>query len=173
MENIISGEIKLPTSPEQLLTRLNELGIDSQTIDHPPVYTVEEAQQLNAKLPGSNIKNLFLRNKKEEMWLVVVEQNKRVDLKKLGEKLGAGKLSFGSPERLMRYLGVFPGAVTPFSVINDLEGKVQLVLDRDLQKEERINAHPLVNHKTTNLAFADLVRFLENCRHKPIYMELG
>jgi Ala-tRNA(Pro) deacylase len=157
MDQVMSID-HLPTKPEELLAQLSDLGIDSETIDHPPVYTVEEARQWRGNLPGSHIKNLFLRNKKEEMWLLVVVEDKRVDLKKMGEVLGAGKLSFGSPERLMKHLGVLPGAVTPFSVINDKEGKV--------------NAHPLVNHKTTNLAFQDLVRFLEKTGHRPTFIEL-
>src|SRR6185369_1344796 len=122
----------LPTSAEQLLARLGELGIASRTVDHDAVFTVDEAKALRGELPGGHIKNLFLRNKKEEMWLVVVEEDKRIDLKALGELLGAGKLSFGSPDRLMTYLGVLPGAVTPFSIINDKGGKVKVVLDQDL-----------------------------------------
>lgn len=162
----------LPLSSEQLLTRLKELGIDSTTLEHEAVYTVEEAQKLDRALPGAHIKNLFLRNKKEEMWLVVAEQNKRVDLKKLGDTLGAGKLSFGSPSHLMTYLGVLPGAVTPFSVVNDRKKEVRLVLDRDLKGCDRINAHPLVNTKTTNISFADLLRFLEAEGHPPLYCAL-
>src|SRR4051812_1232089 len=110
----------LPTSPDQLLARLKELGIEYQTVDHAPVFTVEESKDLRGQLPGGHVKNLFLRNKREEMWLVTVEESKRVDLKALGEKLtgatgGAAKLSFGSADRLMQYLGVIPGAVTPFA----------------------------------------------------------
>jgi Ala-tRNA(Pro) deacylase len=157
----------LPTSPEQLLARLAELGIASKTVDHDAVFTVDEAKALRGELTGGHIKNLFLRNKKEEMWLVVVEEDKRIDLKALGERLGAGKLSFGSPDRLMTYLGVLPGAVTPFSVINDKAGKVTLVLDADLLGLDPVNCHPLVNTKTTALSPHDLVRFLEATGHKP------
>lgn len=161
----------LPTSPERLLARLAELGIASKTVDHEPVFTVEEAKALRGALTGGHIKNLFLRNKKEEMWLVVVEEDKRVDLKALGERLGAGKLSFGSPDRLMTYLGVLPGAVTPFSIINDKGGKVTLVLDEDLLGFDPVNCHPLVNNKTTALSPQDLVRFLEAEGHKPQMMK--
>jgi len=160
----------LPTSPDQLLARLAELGIASKTVDHDAVFTVEEAKALRGELSGGHIKNLFLRNKKEMMWLVVVEEDKRIDLKALGERLGAGKLSFGSPDRLMTYLGVLPGAVTPFSVINDKAGKVTLVLDADLMDLDPLNCHPLVNTKTTALAPQDLVRFLEAEGHKPQIM---
>jgi Ala-tRNA(Pro) deacylase len=167
----------LPTSPDQLLQRLKELGIESHTIDHEPVFTVEESQGLRGQLPGGHVKNLFLRNKKEEMWLVTVEESKRVDLKALGETLtgasgSAAKLSFGSPDRLMKYLGVIPGAVTPFAVINDKERAVRMVLDRDLLRFDRVHAHPLVNFKATALAPADLLRFLEAEGHPPQVLEI-
>lgn len=163
----------LPTSAEQLLARLQALGIASKTVDHDAVFTVEEAKALRGELPGGHIKNLFLRNKKEEMWLVVVEEDKRIDLKALGDLLGAGKLSFGSPDRLMTYLGVLPGAVTPFSIINDTGRKVTVVLDQDLLEKNPVNCHPLVNTKTTAIAPQDLLRFLEAEGHKPHLMRLG
>jgi Ala-tRNA(Pro) deacylase len=162
----------LPTSPDQLLARLKELGIESHTVDHAPVFTVEESKGLRGQLPGGHVKNLFLRNKKEEMWLVTVEESKRVDLKALGEKLtgatgGAAKLSFGSADRLMQYLGVIPGAVTPFAVINDKGKAVRMVLDQDLLRHDVVHAHPLVNFKATALSPKDLLRFLEAEGHAP------
>lgn len=166
------AEVQIPTSPEQLLARLRELGIESRTIDHAPVFTVEESKALRGELPGGHIKNLFLRNKKEEMWLVVVEEDKRVDLKSLGDKLGAGKLSFGSADRLMKYLGVIPGAVTPFAIINDKNRQVKVVLDQDLLGFETVNCHPLVNSKSTAIKSADLRRFLEAEGHPPQLMAI-
>ena len=124
-------------SPQQLFARLAELGLAHHTVEHAPVFTVEEAKAHRGTLPGHHIKNLFLRNKKEEMWLVVALEDRAIDLKRLGEMLGAGRLSFGSPERLRRHLGVEPGSVTPFAVINDNERKVTLVLDRGLQATTR------------------------------------
>lgn len=168
----MAAQANLPTSPEQLLARLAALGIEARTTDHVPVFTVEESQHLRGELPGGHIKNLFLRNRKEEMWLVTVEESRRVDLKALGEKLtgetgGAAKLSFGSADRLMTYLGVIPGAVTPFAVINDKDRKVTMVLDRHLLACDPVNAHPLVNFKTTAIAPQDLLKFLEAEGHKP------
>jgi Ala-tRNA(Pro) deacylase len=163
----------LPTSPEQLLARLAALGIAVQNHAHAAVFTVDEAKALRGELHGGHIKNLFLRNKKEEMWLVVVEEDKRVDLKALGEKLNAGKLSFGSPDRLLRYLGVLPGAVTPFGIINDKDRKVKVVLDRDLLAMDPVNAHPLVNTMTTAIAAKDLVKFLEAEGHPPELVPIG
>jgi Ala-tRNA(Pro) deacylase len=164
---------RIPTSPQQLLQRLDELGIAYRNHEHAAVFTVEEAKALRGALTGGHIKNLFLRNKKEEMWLVVAEEDKRIDLKALGERLGAGKLSFGSPDRLLRYLGVLPGAVTPFGIINDTERKVQVVLDRDLMGFDPVNAHPLVNTMTTALAPQDLVRFLTAEGHAPLLTDIG
>lgn len=163
----------LPTSPEQLLARLAALGIAVRNHAHAAVFTVEEAKALRGELHGGHIKNLFLRNKKEEMWLVVVEEDKRVDLKALGETLNAGKLSFGSPDRLLRYLGVLPGAVTPFGIINDKDRKVKVVLDRDLLAMDPVNAHPLVNTMTTAIAAKDLVKFLEAEGHAPEFVQIG
>ena len=162
----------LPTSPQQLLARLEALGIAHRNHEHDAVFTVDEAKALRGELHGGHIKNLFLRNKKEEMWLVVAEEDKRIDLKTLGERLGAGKLSFGSADRLMRYLGVLPGAVTPFAIINDKDRKVQVVLDQDLMKFETVNGHPLVNTMTTALSPQDLLKFLRAEGHEPLVLDL-
>src|SRR5476651_1945475 len=136
-------------TPQQLFARLDALGIPHRSVEHAPVFTVEEAKAHRGVLPGHHIKNLFLRNKKEEMWLVVALEDRAIDLKRLGEVLGAGRLSFGSPERLRTYLGIEPGSVTPFSVINDTARKVSLVLDRGLSEGGPINAHPLTNTMTS------------------------
>lgn len=153
--------------PQQLLARLDALGIAHRTVEHPPVFTVEEAKAHRGDLPGHHIKNLFLRNKKEEMWLVVVLEDRAIDLKALGGKLGAGRLSFGSPERLRAFLGVEPGSVTPFAAINDTEHRVRVVLDRALAEGGPINAHPLTNTMTTAVSIADLLRFFAATGHAP------
>ena len=152
-------------SPQLLFARLDELGLVHRTVEHAPVFTVEQAKEHRGVLPGHHIKNLFLRNKKEAMWLVVALEDRAIDLKRLGEVLGAGRLSFGSPERLRRHLGVEPGSVTPFSMINDPDHQVTLVLDRGLVAGGPVNAHPLVNTMTTAISFADLRRFLEATGH--------
>ncbi|MEX1107557.1 MAG: prolyl-tRNA synthetase associated domain-containing protein [Dongiaceae bacterium] len=157
----------LPTSPEQLLARLAELGIAHDSHRHAPVFTVEEAKRLRGDLPGAHIKNLFLRNKKGRMWLVVLDEDRQVDLGRLADRLGAGRFSFGSPERLMAHLGVLPGAVTPLSLINDRAGQVQPVIDARILRAGPVNCHPLTNDMTTAIAPADLVRFIEACGHKP------
>jgi Ala-tRNA(Pro) deacylase len=157
--------------PQQLFTRLDQLGIAHRTVEHPPVFTVEEAKALRGNLPGHHIKNLFLCNKREEMWLVVALEDRAIDLKRLGEVLGAGRFSFGSAERLRRYLGVDPGSVTPLALINDEARAVRLVLDRGMADGQPVNAHPLVNTMTTALAAADLLRFFDATGHTPHWLE--
>jgi Ala-tRNA(Pro) deacylase len=158
-------------SPQQLFDRLAELGIAHGTVEHAPVFTVEQAKAHRGVLPGHHIKNLFLLNKKEEMWLVVALEDRVIDLKQLGERLGAGRLSFGSPERLRTYLGVEPGSVTPFAVINDTEHRVNLMLDRGLGEGGPINAHPLTNTMTTAIAMVDLERFFAASGHIPRWLD--
>jgi Ala-tRNA(Pro) deacylase len=164
---------QLPTSPEALLARLADLDIAVSSFSHPPVHTVEEAKALRGELKGGHIKNLFLRNKKGAMWLITCLEDRKIDLKALGQTLGAGRFSFGSAERLMTYLGVLPGAVTPFAVINDTEAKVQVVLDAGVFDCDPVNAHPLVNDRTTAISAQDLVRFLESVGHPPQILDLG
>jgi Ala-tRNA(Pro) deacylase len=169
----------IPTSPDQLFAHLEGLGIQTRTTRHPPVFTVEEARALRGDpgsgpgqvLPGAHIKNLFLRNKKGEMWLVVAEEERAVDLKSLGEKLGAGRLSFGSPERLMTYLGVLPGAVTPFALVNDRHGQVRVAVDKAVLAQNPVNCHPLTNDMTTAIAPDDLLAFMAASGHKPTLLD--
>jgi Ala-tRNA(Pro) deacylase len=158
-------------SPQQLLARLAELGIAHRTVEHAPVFTVEQAKAHRGNLPGHHIKNLFLRNKKEEMWLVVALEDRTIDLKWLGEALGAGRLSFASPERLRNWLGVEPGSVTPFAVINDRAHKVALVLDRALLAGGLVNAHPLTNTMTSAVLLPDLLHFFETTGHSPRWLD--
>jgi len=158
-------------SPQQLFDRLDALGLAHRTVEHAPVFTVEQAKQHRGELPGHHIKNLFLRNKKEAMWLVVALEDREIDLKRLGEALGAGRLSFGSPDRLRRHLGVEPGSVTPFAVVNDREHQVTLVLDRGLAEGGPVNAHPLTNTMTTAISFADLSRFFQATGHMPQWLD--
>ena len=158
-------------SPQHLFARLDALGLAHRTVDHAPVFTVGQAKQHRGELPGHHIKNLFLRNKKEAMWLVVALEDREIDLKRLGEALGAGRLSFGSPERLRRHLGVEPGSVTPFALLNDTGHRVTLVLDRGLAEGGPLNAHPLTNTMTTAISFADLSRFFVATGHTPQWLD--
>jgi len=163
----------VPLTPDQLFARLDELRIAHKTYTHPPVFTVEEAKALRGELPGGHVKNLFPRKQKGARWRILAEEDRPIDLKALGEKIGAGRVSFGSADRLMQYLGVLPGSVTPFGVINDSGHEVQVVLDRALLAHDPINVHPLTNDRTTAISPKDLLIFLEACGHKPQILDLG
>ncbi len=156
------------TTPEELLEFLVSLGIQTKTYQHAPVFTVEESKRLRGDLPGGHCKSLFLRDKKRQLFLVVALEHRKIDLKSLRRSLDAHKnLSFGTPELMMEALGVTPGAVTPFAVINDTERRVQVVLDRAMLDVDLLNYHPLKNDRTTAIAPSDLIRFLEASDHAP------
>jgi Ala-tRNA(Pro) deacylase len=158
----------LPTSPEQVLAYLDALGIAHDSWRHPPVFTVEEAKALRGELPGAHIKNLFLRNKKGDvMWLVVAQEDRPIDLKRLAERLGADRLSFGSAERLLANLGVRPGAVTPLGLVNDRAQRVRVVLDAALLRQDPVHCHPLTNDMTTAMSAQDLLKFIAATGHTP------
>lgn len=172
-DSIADSTAGLPTHPDQLMARLKELGIAFDLHRHAAVFTVEQSKALRGSLAGGHIKNLFLRNKKgDRMWLVVAEEDRKIDLKTLAEKIGADKISFGSPDRLMTYLGVRPGSVTPLALINDKACQVQPMLDRALLAMAPLHCHPLVNDMTLAMAPADLIRFIEACGHKPGLVDL-
>lgn len=162
-----------PFSPQQLFRRLAEMGIDYRSVSHAPLFTVEQSKELRGELPGGHTKNLFLRNKKGAMWLVTCLEDREIDLKALADLLGAGRLSFGRPERLMRFLGVIPGAVTPLAVINDRLKQVEFAIDSALLKHDPVNVHPLTNDMTVALSPLDLLRFLESVDHPPRMLDLG
>lgn len=172
-EPAVLGDGTAPATPQDLFARLDELGIAHKTMTHEPFFTVEDSKALRGEMPGGHIKNLFLRNKKKVMWLVVCHEDRQIDLKWLGDALGAGRFSFGRPARLMSYLGVSPGAVTPFAVINDHERAVRVAIDQALLERSPIHCHPLVNHMTTAIACDDLLRFLESEEHSPRLLDLG
>ena len=156
-----------------LLAHLESLGIAHRTVHHRPVFTVAESRELRADFPGGHSKNLFLRNKKGRMWLVTCLEDRDIDLKALAKRLGAGRFSFASAERLMRCLGVIPGAVTPFAVVNDRHREVSVVLDAGLLEHDPLNFHPLDNAMTTAIARRDLLRFLEHAGHPPEIVDFG
>jgi len=158
----------MPKTPDQLFAALDALGIKYSTVKHPPLFTVEQSQTLRGQIPGGHTKNLFLRDKKYEVYLVVTLEDAEIDLKSLHRQLGAtGRFSFGSADLLRELLGVEPGAVTPFGAINDTEGRVTVVLDAAMMEHETLNYHPLVNVMTTSIKRDDLVKFLESTGHTP------
>jgi Ala-tRNA(Pro) deacylase len=164
----------MPASPEDLLAYLAALGIDTETVDHPPLFTVEDSQALRGEILGGHTKNLFVKDKKGRLFLLVLGEETVIDLKRVHEKIGAqGRVSFGSADLLEEVWGVRPGAVTPFGAINDKAGKVCVVLDEVMMRHERLNFHPLVNTRTTGLASADLIKFLRATGHEPLVVALG
>ena len=155
-------------TPDDLFAALDALGIKHSTIKHPPVFTVEQARELRGKTPGGHTKNLFLRDKKGALFLVVALEDVAIDLKGLHRLLGAsGRFSFGSADLLREVWGVAPGSVTPFGAINDAEGRVTVVLDTPMMEHALLNYHPLVNTMTTAISRDDLVRFLDWTGHPP------
>ena len=157
---------------DHLMSLLAELGIVAATEEHPPVYTVEEAQAHTSHLPGGHCKNLFLKDKKDQIYLVVCLDEQQVRINSLQKKLGATRLSFGSSELLLATLGVTPGSVTPFALINDVERKVQPILDAKMLRHEILNYHPLTNEATVSIRSEDLPRLLAHWGYTPLIMNL-
>src|SRR6185295_17521806 len=136
----------MPANPDELFAALDRLGIAHPTVSHPPLFTVERSRSLRGSIPGGHTKNLFLKDKKGALYLVTALEDATIELKSLHRLLGAsGRFSFGPAEQMRETLGVEPGAVTPFGVLNDSGGHVTVVLDAALMQHATINAHPLTN----------------------------
>src|SRR5688572_16282281 len=151
----------MPETQADLFDFLDDLGISVSTVSHPPLFTVADSQALRGEIEGAHTKNLFLKDKKDNFFLVTVGEEAEVDLKQVHHVIGAaGRVSFGKPEPLMELLGVTPGAVTAFGLINDTAGRVKFVIDEALMREEIVNAHPLTNQATTSIAGGDLLVFV-------------
>jgi Ala-tRNA(Pro) deacylase len=158
----------MPASPEDLFAYLDGLGIAHRTVTHPPLFTVEQSRALRGTIAGGHTKNLFVKDKKDKVFLLVAPENASIELKSMHRLLGAsGRFSFGSPDLMRELLGVEPGSVTPFGVINDTAGRVSVVLDRAMMANDILNYHPLVNTMTTSIKGADLVKFLQATGHDP------
>ena len=159
------NEKTLPTSPEQLLACLDTLHIAHKTTRHHAAFTVAEGNKYWGDIPGMHCKNLFLKDAKGKLWLVVAPAAARVDLKSLPARIGAKRLSFANEDLLFDVLGITPGSVTPFSIINDTENKVTVVLDKSMMESELVNYHPMTNTATTTLTPDGLKTFLRYCKH--------
>ena len=156
-----------PVSREALLRFFDALEIAHSTVDHPPVFTVAESDQIKADMPGGHTKNLFLKDKKNNLVLVSALQSTDVDLKGLHRKLGLGRFSFGKADLLEETLGVTPGSVTAFAIVNDPDKRVRFVIDKALMEHETVNFHPLRNDATTAISSADLLRFVRALGREP------
>jgi Ala-tRNA(Pro) deacylase len=161
-------EPPMPASPDELFAYLGSLGIAHKSVSHQPLFTVEESRALRGKIPGAHTKNLFLRDKKGSVFLVVTLEDAVIKLRSLHRLLGAsGRFSFGSAELMRELIGVEPGSVTPFAVINDKGFRVTVVLDVAMMEYAVLNFHPLVNTGTTTISREGLLKFLEATGHKP------
>ena len=157
---------------EDLYARFEDLGLDTTTHTHHAVFTVEDAKATRDQVPGMHCKNLFLRDAKKQYWLVVAPADLPLDMKALAPVIGSKRLSFGSPERLKEVLGVVPGSVTPFALINDEDRQVNVVLDRTMMDQEMVSYHPLTNTATTALTPEALLVFIRSCGHDPKIVDL-
>lgn len=151
---------------------LKGLGIPFVLHHHKPVFTVEEAQFLRTAIPGVHCRNLFLKDKKDRMALVTLPDEVTVDLKTIAPLIGLDRISFGSPDRLWKYLGVRPGSVCPFSAMNDTEGKVSVFMDKIAAESPIISVHPMINTMSLEIAGPDVVRFLDSVGHPPKILDL-
>jgi Ala-tRNA(Pro) deacylase len=158
----------MPASPDELFAYLDSRGIAHKSVSHPPLFTVEESRALRGQIAGAHTKNLFLRDKKGAAFLVAALEDAAIELKSLHRLLGAsGRFSFGSADLMREMLGVEPGAVTPFAVINDKALRVTVVLDAAMMAHRLLNFHPLVNTRTTTISRQGLLEFLEATGHQP------
>ena len=163
----------MPATPEQLFARLDALGIGHTTTRHAAAYTVEQGNEVWGTIPGVHCKNLFLKDAKARLWLVVAPAERRVDLKTLPGKIGSARLSFGSAALMAETLGVTPGSVTPFGLINDAGRRVSLVVDAALLAAEPLNFHPLVNTATTAVSREGFLAFLAALRVEPMVVDFS
>ena len=164
----------MPKTEDDLFAFLDGLGIAVSTLRHPPLFTVADSQALRGEIAGGHTKNLFLKDKKDNYFLVTVDEDALVDLKQIHHLIGAAsRVSFGKPEKLMEFLGVAPGAVTVFGLINDTEQAVTVVLDEALMQNAVINAHPLTNEATTSIAAGDLLTFIRATGHDPLVLKVA
>ena len=158
----------MPATRQDLFDLLSELNIETTTHDHEAVFTVEESAKIKQDIPGGHTKNLFLKDKKGNFFLIVAEGTSEIKLNQVHGLIGAsGRVSFGKPEALMELLGVKPGSVTAFAPMNDTENKVKVIIDEPLLRYNQINCHPLTNEATTTIEKEDLLRFLEHVNHAP------
>ena len=181
METIVDASSKyqdsLPISSDAILSLLDDWKISYTRTDHEPLRTVEDSKKvqnqfLSSENGGGHIKNLYLRDNKKRNILLVTEQDQQIDLKNIHLKLAVGRLSFGSPERLMENLGVRPGAVTPLSMITGAQMEVRLFIDSNLKNCKQIYVHPLVNDRTLGMTVEGLKKFFDKIKVQPTWVDL-
>ncbi len=160
-------ESPMPATKADLFALFNKLGFVTTTVEHTPVFTVEEAKKVHENIPGGHCKNLFCKDEKGVLWLIVALEDARIDLKAAKDRIGSKRLTFGKSELLQEILGVEPGSVTPFGLINDTAACTNVILDESMMRHEKLNFHPLKNDATTTISSADLVTFIKATGHNP------
>ena len=160
-------------TPKELLSILDELNIEYVNTEHPPVFTVEEADRHHEGIEGAHSKNLFFKDKKKRLFLVITLDHKAIKIKEVAKTIGAKTMSFGKPDLLMEILGVSPGSVTPFAAVNiPKDREVRIILDEEMMEKKILNFHPLVNTATTTISSTDLLRFLAHVGQEPEIIRL-
>ena len=162
----------MKTRPD-LIAFFDAHAIDHTTIDHPAVFRVGEGEDIKQGIPGAHTKNLFLKDAKGRLWLISAQDDTQIDLKRLHTVIGSARLSFGSAELMEQVLGVTPGSVTAFALINDAERQATFVLDARLAQAERVNFHPLTNTATTGVSQAGFARFLQALGITPMVVDFA
>lgn len=158
---------------EKVLKKLNQLNIKYELIEHPPVYTIEEMENLNLEEKGHIVKNLFLKNSNgKKHYLVVLKGDKKANLKSIKSQIESSALSFASEERLQKYLGLLKGAVTPLGIINDEEHSVNIIIDKDLENQSIIGVHPNVNTSTVFISYNDMIKFINDFGNEIFYVNI-
>jgi Ala-tRNA(Pro) deacylase len=157
----------------ELMALLESLGIETTTVDHPAVFRVGEGEDIKAKIPGAHTKNLFLKDARDQLWLISAADRTAIDLKRLHHVIGSARLSFGSAALMEETLGVTPGSVTAFGLVNDTDRRVRFVLDRALAEAARVNFHPLTNTATTGIGQADFRKFLAAVGAAPLIVDFA
>ncbi len=158
-----------PASESDLIAFLTKLGIKTETVYHQPVHTVDDAKEMRGEISGGHCKCLFLRDKKKRRSLIVMDENKQANLKSIAEKVAIGRLSFASSNSLMEILGVKPGSVTPFALINAMNRypDITIALDQEMLEKEYLNYHPMHNAATMTIKSSDLLKFVKACQYSP------
>ena len=161
----------MAATPDELFALLDRLGIEHSTVQHPPIFTVEEGRPWHDKIPGLHCKSLFIKDRRGGIWLVVMPAHKRADLARLERILAAPRFSFARPELLQEVLELTPGSVTPFGLINDRQRRVTVVLDQQMLDAAWVNFHPLHNAASTTVCSGDLLRFARALGYDPIIVQ--
>ena len=155
---------------KELSACLERLEIATQTYSHPAVFTVQESYAIQEHIPGVHCKTLFLKDQSGEYVLAIAEQDRRIDLKQVAKSLGLKRMSFAKAEEVWDLLGVKPGSVTPFALLNEKSGRVRVALDRSLLEASSLNYHPLTNTQTTTIRTSDLLRFIRFFGYRVEYL---